>query len=124
MNAFCRVAPSLRLRPLAIFLAGVLLRAADFNSRTSVLVQARLFVFRLAMYGSPNLKRALVAGSASKRKSNNRLVEKSTGAEYDSISGSKWLTIEWLRCRVLPPYQKKVAKIAMPRGSGERRGGR
>ena len=64
MNAFCRVAPSLRLRPLAIFLAGVLLRAADFNSRTSALVQARLFVFRLAMYGSPNLKRTLALAPA------------------------------------------------------------
>jgi hypothetical protein len=56
LNAFCRVAPSLRLRVLAIFLAGVLLRAADFNSRTSVLVQGRRFEFFLAIYGSPNLK--------------------------------------------------------------------
>jgi hypothetical protein len=68
LNAFCRVAPSLRLRVLAIFLAGVLLRAADFNSRTSALVQARLFEFLLAMNGSPNQKRALIPGSASKRK--------------------------------------------------------
>ena len=73
MNAFCRVAPSLRLRPLAIFLAAVLLRAADFNSRTSALVQARLFEFLLAMYDSPNLKRMLIAGSVSKRKSNKSL---------------------------------------------------
>jgi hypothetical protein len=58
LNAFCRVAPSLRLRLLAIFLAGVLLRAADFSSRTSALVQARLFEFLLAMYDSPNPKRA------------------------------------------------------------------
>ena len=56
LNAFCRVAPSLRLRLLAIFLAGVLLRAADFNSRTSVLVQGRRFEFFLAIYCSPNLK--------------------------------------------------------------------
>jgi hypothetical protein len=49
LNAFCRVAPSLRLRLLAIFPAGVLLRAADFNSRTFALVQARLFEFLLAM---------------------------------------------------------------------------
>jgi hypothetical protein len=68
LNAFCRVAPSLRLRLLAIFLAGVLLRAADFNSRTSALVQARLFEFLLAMNGSPNRKRALIPGSAPKRK--------------------------------------------------------
>jgi hypothetical protein len=56
LNAFCRVAPSLRLRLRAIFPAGVLLRAADFNSRTSVLVQRRRFEFFLAMYGSPNPK--------------------------------------------------------------------
>jgi hypothetical protein len=73
MNAFCRVAPSLRLRLLAIFLAGVLLRAADFNSRTSVLVQARRLEFLLAMYDSPNLKRRFIAGSVSKRKSNKSL---------------------------------------------------
>jgi hypothetical protein len=48
LNAFWRVAPSLRLRLLAIFLAGVLLRAADFNSRTSPLVQGRRFEFLLA----------------------------------------------------------------------------
>ena len=59
MNAFCRVAPSLRLRLLAIILAGVLLRAADSSSRTSALVQARLFEFLLAMYDSPNLKTCL-----------------------------------------------------------------
>jgi hypothetical protein len=64
LNAFCRVAPSLRLRLLAIFLAGVLLRAADFNSRTSALVQARLFEFLFAMYNSPNLKRALALAPA------------------------------------------------------------
>ncbi len=58
LNAFCRVAPSLRLRLLAIFLADVLLRAADFNSRTSALVQARRLEFLLAMYGSPNKTRA------------------------------------------------------------------
>jgi hypothetical protein len=56
LNAFCRVAPSLRLRLLAIFLAGVLLRAADFNSRTSPLVHGRRFEFFLAIYCSPNLK--------------------------------------------------------------------
>jgi len=77
MNAFCRVAPSLRLRLRAIFLAGVLLRAADFNSRTSALVQARLFEFLLAMHGFSQSKTALIAGIVSngslinpKRKSN------------------------------------------------------
>ena len=64
LNAFCRVAPSLRLRLLAIFLAGVLLRAADFNSRTSAFVQARLFEFLLAIYGSPNLECALALAPA------------------------------------------------------------
>jgi hypothetical protein len=49
LNAFCRVAPSLRFRLLAIFLAGVFLRAADFNSRTSEAVQERRFEFLLAM---------------------------------------------------------------------------
>jgi hypothetical protein len=53
LNAFCRVAPSLRLRALAIFLAGVLLRAADFNSRRSPLVQGRRFEFLLAMQVLP-----------------------------------------------------------------------
>jgi hypothetical protein len=54
LNAFCRVAPSLRLRLLATFFAGVLLRAADFNARTSALVQERRFEFLLAIYDSPN----------------------------------------------------------------------
>jgi hypothetical protein len=49
LKAFCRVAPSLRFRLLAIFLAGVFLRAADFNSRTSEAVQERRFEFLLAM---------------------------------------------------------------------------
>ena len=80
MNAFCRVAPSLRLRLRAIFLAGVLLRAADFNSRTSALVQARLFEFLLAMYGFSQSKTVLIARIVSneslinpKRKSNKSL---------------------------------------------------
>ena len=51
LNAFCRVAPSLRFSFLAIFLAGVFLRAADFKSRTSAAVQLRLFDARLAMQG-------------------------------------------------------------------------
>ena len=44
------------MRFLATFFAGVLFRAADFNTRTSVLVQERRFEFLLAIYGSPNLK--------------------------------------------------------------------
>jgi hypothetical protein len=42
-SAFCRVAPSLRFNILAIFFAGVFLRASDFSSRTWAVVQARLF---------------------------------------------------------------------------------
>ncbi len=43
LNAFCRVAPSVRFSARAIFGAGVLFRASDFNSRTWSVVQARLF---------------------------------------------------------------------------------
>ena len=43
LNAFWRVAPSVRFSDLAIFPAGVFLRASDFNSRTWSAVQARLF---------------------------------------------------------------------------------
>ena len=43
-NAFCRVAPSVRLSSLAIFLAFVFFRASDFKVRTSDDVQGRFFV--------------------------------------------------------------------------------
>ncbi len=43
LNAFWRVAPSVRFSALAIRRAGVFLRASDFNSRTCAGVQARLF---------------------------------------------------------------------------------
>jgi hypothetical protein len=43
LKAFCRVAPSVRFRDLAIFLAGVFLRANALSSRTCADVQARLF---------------------------------------------------------------------------------
>jgi len=43
LSAFCRVAPSVRFSVLAIFLACVFLRASDFSSRTSAVVQVRLF---------------------------------------------------------------------------------
>jgi hypothetical protein len=49
LNAFCRVAPSVRFKDLAIFPAGVFFRAADFNSRTSADVHERRFEF-LAIY--------------------------------------------------------------------------
>ena len=45
LNAFCRVAPSVRFKALAIFRAGILFRAADFSSRTSVAVHERRFEF-------------------------------------------------------------------------------
>jgi hypothetical protein len=38
------------------------------DRRMSALVQGRRLEFLLAMYGTPNLKRALIAGSVSKRK--------------------------------------------------------
>jgi hypothetical protein len=43
LNAFCRVAPSVRLSFLAILRAGVFLRAIVFSPRTCSDVQARLF---------------------------------------------------------------------------------
>jgi len=43
LKAFCRVAPSVRFRDLAIFFAGVFLRANVLSSRTCSAVQARLF---------------------------------------------------------------------------------
>ena len=43
LNAFCRVAPSVRFNCLAILAAGVFLRAIVFSSRTSVEVHARRF---------------------------------------------------------------------------------
>jgi hypothetical protein len=60
LNAFCRVAPSVRFSSLAIFAAGFFLRASNFNSRTCSFVQARLvvvlfftlFSLRLSMGGA------------------------------------------------------------------------
>jgi hypothetical protein len=43
LNAFCRVAPSVRFNRLAILAAGIFFRASDFISRTSAVAQARLF---------------------------------------------------------------------------------
>ena len=43
LNAFCRVAPSVRFRDLAILRAGVFFFASDLSSRTCTDVQARLF---------------------------------------------------------------------------------
>jgi hypothetical protein len=52
LNAFCRVAPSVRFKALASFLAGVFFRAADFSSRRSAAVHERRFDF-LAIKQSP-----------------------------------------------------------------------
>jgi hypothetical protein len=49
LNAFCRVAPSVRLRVRAILPAGVFFRASDFSSRTFAVVQARLLDALLTM---------------------------------------------------------------------------
>ena len=43
-NAFCRVAPRVRLSAFAIFAAGFFARADDFSSRTSCLVHSRRLV--------------------------------------------------------------------------------
>jgi hypothetical protein len=53
LNAFCRVAPSLRFSVLAIFVAGIFFRASDFNSRICAVVQTRLldpFLTSISLY--------------------------------------------------------------------------
>ena len=73
LNAFWRVAPSVRFRDLAISPAGVFLRASDFNSRTWSAVQARLFFdpFFIRIC-SPCKGRVLVALSLPKGKARTR----------------------------------------------------
>jgi len=56
-NAFCRVAPSVRFRDLAIFFAGTFFLASDFSSRTCTDVQARLFDPFFGMYDLPATNR-------------------------------------------------------------------
>ena len=56
LNAFCRVAPSLRLRLLAIFFVVFCDALLTSIQETSALVQARRFEFLLAMYAPTNLK--------------------------------------------------------------------
>jgi hypothetical protein len=53
LNAFCRVAPSVRLRVRAILVARVFLRASVFNVRTSDRVHERRFL-SLAIYRPPS----------------------------------------------------------------------
>jgi hypothetical protein len=71
MNAFCRVAPSVRFSVLAILAASVFFRASVFNVRTSSFVQARRFDTFLAIKQLPILWKdeLFVAGSRRKEKS-------------------------------------------------------
>jgi hypothetical protein len=47
LNAFCRVAPSVRLSLFAIRAAGVFFRAMDLKLLTSAVVQERLFLLAI-----------------------------------------------------------------------------
>jgi hypothetical protein len=58
LNAFCRVAPSLRFSVLAIWPACFFFRASAFNVRTCSGVHARRLVAFLAMPRLPILRRA------------------------------------------------------------------
>jgi len=55
LEAFCRVAPSVRFRDLAIFAAGVFFFASDLRLRTCTAVQGRLFFdpffMRISIWG-------------------------------------------------------------------------
>jgi hypothetical protein len=67
LNAFCRVAPSVRFSFLAILEAGVFRFAMVFNSRTSVDVHARRFFVLLAIE-PPFQMRQVVSLAGSKEK--------------------------------------------------------
>ena len=69
LNAFCRVAPSVRFNVLAILAAPVLLRASVFKVRTCSFVQARRVDSFLAIKQLPVLRNgSLVTGSSRKGK--------------------------------------------------------
>ncbi len=70
LNAFWRVAPSVRLSVLAIFEAGTFFRASDLRSRTCTAVQARFLFdpFFITNLFSGYKGRVLVALSWSKEK--------------------------------------------------------
>jgi hypothetical protein len=72
LNAFWRVAPSDRLNFLAIFPAGVFLRAIAFSSRTSPGAQARRF-FDLLAINPPFQERQFVSLTGAKEKSVDRI---------------------------------------------------
>ena len=57
LNAFCRVAPSVRFSVLAIRAACVFFRASAFNVRTCSGVHSRRFVAFLAIQKAPNFER-------------------------------------------------------------------
>jgi hypothetical protein len=69
LNAFCRVAPSVRFNFLAIFAAAVFFFANAFNSRTSVAVQPRRFFDFLAI-NPPFQERQLLSHNGGGRKQN------------------------------------------------------
>ena len=69
LNAFCRVAPSVLFNFLAILAAAVFFFANDFNSRTSVAVQARRFFDFLAI-NPPFQERQTISLSGGGRKHN------------------------------------------------------
>jgi hypothetical protein len=69
LNAFCRVAPSVLFNFLAIFDAGVFLRAIVFSSRTSPEVHARRF-FDLLAIEPPYSTKAVCIPYGRERKAN------------------------------------------------------
>ncbi len=70
LNAFCRVAPSLRFSVFAILFAGTFFLASVFSSRTCIDVQARLFFdpFFITNLFSRYVGRVLLAENQSKEK--------------------------------------------------------
>ena len=69
LNAFWRVAPSLRFNALAILAAGFLFLASDFNVRTCTGVHARRFDTFLAIQITPGSRKGrLVAENSYKEK--------------------------------------------------------
>ena len=74
LNAFCRVAPSLRFNALAILAAGFLFLASDFNVRTCSDVHARRFDTFLVIQITPGLEKGrLCSWKLLQRKAKNTL---------------------------------------------------
>jgi hypothetical protein len=75
LNAFWRVAPTVRLSALAILLAAVFFFAKAFNSRTCAALQETLFRAFFDIVEISNLKeRSLIAVSQSKIKLTGALI--------------------------------------------------